>query len=344
MSPEGRYQGLYKTWLKVPEESKINYKGIKTNNFFTMIQHLLTVCRRHATPLTRWLNVHNLYILKKPNIFKIHWLRTIQKVDSEVNMMRRELITRRLMKNAKKHKHLDDAQHRGGRGRSAIDIVLGKAFTFEILHLQRSNLGCTDCDATACYNQIILIILLLAYIKVGLPYKTGVFLMTILYSKRYKTTTAFGTNTKQNTYDTLKALFGIGQGSADGPTGWTCVIDPGLKCYNRMAKGCTLNDPSCTSTTKANTDMLFDDVTLTHKGENPNDSPTKLMDQIQFDANLWAKILWVTGELLEFMKSLNFILIWKFQPNGRPVITPDNELLPNSICLLDSFKQSTKLR
>eukprot|EP00957_Ditylum_brightwellii_P117754 8983214-Ditylum_brightwellii.AAC.1 len=67
-------------------------------------------------------------------------------------MVQRELIARRLMKNAEKHKHLDDAQHGGRRGRYDIDIVLGKAFTFEILHLQKSNFGCTDCNATACYD------------------------------------------------------------------------------------------------------------------------------------------------------------------------------------------------
>eukprot|EP00957_Ditylum_brightwellii_P125100 9536534-Ditylum_brightwellii.AAC.1 len=100
-SPKGQHLDLYKTWLSVPEESNINYKGIKTTDFLTTIQHLLTVFRRHATPLVRWLNVHNLYILKKPNIFKIHWLRTIQKVDSVVNMMQRELIARGPMKNAK---------------------------------------------------------------------------------------------------------------------------------------------------------------------------------------------------------------------------------------------------
>eukprot|EP00957_Ditylum_brightwellii_P034644 2626678-Ditylum_brightwellii.AAC.1 len=71
----------------------------------------------------------------------------------------------------------------------------------------------------------------------------------------------------------LQALFGISQGSADRPAGWTCVIDPGLKCYNCMTNRCTLNDPSQTITAKANKDMLVNGVMLTHKGENPNNTP-----------------------------------------------------------------------
>eukprot|EP00957_Ditylum_brightwellii_P119633 9127262-Ditylum_brightwellii.AAC.1 len=61
--------------------------------------------------------------------------------------------------------YLDDDQHDGRNGRSDIDIVLGKVFTFDMAHFQRANFGCTNCDAKACYNRIVPIILLLAYFK-----------------------------------------------------------------------------------------------------------------------------------------------------------------------------------
>eukprot|EP00957_Ditylum_brightwellii_P158524 12066180-Ditylum_brightwellii.AAC.1 len=65
------------------------------------------------------------------------------------------------MQNAEKHKYLHDDQHSGRTGHAAINIVLGRTFSFEIFHFQRSNFGCTDCDAKACYDQIIPIVLLL---------------------------------------------------------------------------------------------------------------------------------------------------------------------------------------
>eukprot|EP00957_Ditylum_brightwellii_P147429 11226118-Ditylum_brightwellii.AAC.1 len=64
-----------------------------------------------------------------------------------------------------RHKYLSDDQHGGRNGREAPDIVFGKTITFDTLHLQRANFGCTNCNAKACYDRIIPLVLLLAYFK-----------------------------------------------------------------------------------------------------------------------------------------------------------------------------------
>eukprot|EP00957_Ditylum_brightwellii_P169084 12869246-Ditylum_brightwellii.AAC.1 len=74
------------------------------------------------------------------------------------------------MHNTEKHQYLNEDQHSGRNGWEALDIVLGKTITFETLHFQRTNFGCTDCDAKACYDRIVPLVLLLAYFKAGLPY------------------------------------------------------------------------------------------------------------------------------------------------------------------------------
>eukprot|EP00957_Ditylum_brightwellii_P063390 4811504-Ditylum_brightwellii.AAC.2 len=55
---------------------------------------------RNNIALPRWLTVHNLYLQKQNGNFKTHRLRTIHKVESEVNLMRQDVIARRLMTNA----------------------------------------------------------------------------------------------------------------------------------------------------------------------------------------------------------------------------------------------------
>eukprot|EP00957_Ditylum_brightwellii_P154943 11793243-Ditylum_brightwellii.AAC.1 len=87
--------------------------------------------------------------------------------------------------------YLDYDKHGKRKGRSAIDIVLGKVFTFDTAHFQHTNFGCTNCNTKACYDRIVPIILLLAYFMAG--------------------------------------VFGIGQGSTDGPPGWTFISDIILK-------------------------------------------------------------------------------------------------------------------
>eukprot|EP00957_Ditylum_brightwellii_P051242 3885041-Ditylum_brightwellii.AAC.1 len=70
-------------------------------------------------------------------------------------MYKRELVARRLMRNAKHHKYLSEDQHGGRNSCEVPDIVFGKTITFDTLHLQRANFGCTDCNAKACYDRII---------------------------------------------------------------------------------------------------------------------------------------------------------------------------------------------
>eukprot|EP00957_Ditylum_brightwellii_P100014 7621725-Ditylum_brightwellii.AAC.1 len=107
-------------------------------------------------------------------------------------MYKREIVARRLMHNAEKHQYLDEDQHSGRKGREALDIVLGKTIIFKTLHFQCPNFGCTNCNAKACYDRIIPLVLLLAYFKAGLPYPCCFFLATMLYNLKHIITTAFG--------------------------------------------------------------------------------------------------------------------------------------------------------
>eukprot|EP00957_Ditylum_brightwellii_P002318 178617-Ditylum_brightwellii.AAC.1 len=111
------------------------------------------------------------------------------------------------MCNAERSRYLTEDQHGGRNGRAAQDIVLGKAYKFDTFHLQRSNFACTDCNAKACYDRIIPLVLLLAYLKASLLYKTGVFLIKILYNLKYFVTTAFGTAPFHNWHKFIAAVF-----------------------------------------------------------------------------------------------------------------------------------------
>eukprot|EP00957_Ditylum_brightwellii_P051026 3869311-Ditylum_brightwellii.AAC.1 len=106
-----------------------------------------------------------------------------------------------------KERYLDDNQHKGRNGRATIDIILGKSFTFDTAHFQRADIGCTNCDAKACYNRILPIVLLLAYFKAGLLYEACLFFATLLYNMGYYMTTAFGISTLVNFFGLFAAVF-----------------------------------------------------------------------------------------------------------------------------------------
>eukprot|EP00957_Ditylum_brightwellii_P115341 8795600-Ditylum_brightwellii.AAC.1 len=56
--------------------------------------------------------------------YRIGRLRTIHKIDAELNGHRREFVARRLMRHTEKHDHLADEQFGGGYGQTASDVTL----------------------------------------------------------------------------------------------------------------------------------------------------------------------------------------------------------------------------
>jgi hypothetical protein len=134
-SPEGRHLGLYKAWIFKPKEEQPKDEMPK-NKFFDILLRILQIAMAASIPLRRWTTVHNIFIRKEPGNLKIGRLRVIHKLDAELNLIRREFVTRRIMKNMEKHKTMANEQYGGRNGRCAMDVVLLKEFTLGILHLR----------------------------------------------------------------------------------------------------------------------------------------------------------------------------------------------------------------
>jgi hypothetical protein len=118
ISPEGRHLGLYKSWLfKKPTAQPQEEMPMST--FFGILLKIIQVAIIASIPLRRWTTVHNIFIRKEPGNMKIGKLRVIHKLDTKLNLLRREFVTRRVMKNLEKHKALANEQYGGRNRRSA---------------------------------------------------------------------------------------------------------------------------------------------------------------------------------------------------------------------------------
>eukprot|EP00957_Ditylum_brightwellii_P081736 6218010-Ditylum_brightwellii.AAC.1 len=124
----------------------------------------------------------------------------------------------------------------------------------------------------------------------------------MLYNLRYTLTTAYGEATTQNWHNFIVAVFGIGQAATDGPSGWVFISDIILKCYAKLAKGCSIYDPGKEEIIPSDADMFVDDNTLMHNTGNFDKPATNLMQQVKYDTKYWGRLLWITGGLLEFLK------------------------------------------
>eukprot|EP00957_Ditylum_brightwellii_P105150 8015211-Ditylum_brightwellii.AAC.1 len=112
--------------------------------------------------------------------------------------------------------------------------------------------------------------------------------------------TAYGLSEHTNWFDRLAPVFGIGQGASDGPPGYEAIIDIVLKVYANLAKEYTIKQiqHQGVDSLKTNADALLDNATLQHYTHQFNVSAQELMTQVEHDASIWSRLLWVTGGLL----------------------------------------------
>ena len=125
-SPAGRVLPLYKLWLKKSEPAENVLSG---DEFFQIITDILELSQKYIHPLERWQKVHNMFICKDPGVYKINRLRVVHIIDAELNLVRRELITRRLLSNAEMHGMIPKNNFGGRNGKTANDAVMLKYLT-----------------------------------------------------------------------------------------------------------------------------------------------------------------------------------------------------------------------
>ena len=96
-SPSGRKLPLYKIWLQPDVDDAETMTGDK---LFQIITDIIVISQKLQHPLRRWTTVYNMFVCKERGNFNIDRLRPLHNIEAELNLIRRELISRMLMKNA----------------------------------------------------------------------------------------------------------------------------------------------------------------------------------------------------------------------------------------------------
>ena len=282
-SPSGRKLPPYKIWLQSYDDKNV----LQGNEFFHIITDVINISQRLQYPLKRWLQVHNFFIPKDKGVFKPARLRTLHNIEAELNLIRRELIARRLVTNAEYHTMVPMNNSGGRKGRSAIDVVMLKYFTVATMHMQRRNCAITDCDARACYDRILPIILYFTYHKMGLPLNECIWLARALVNMKYQMITTYGPSENVSETTLNNPILGVGQGSTDSCAGWLLVSTRLSHMYNKSANGCTLSSPNAKTTFSLTHAMFVDDAYLFHATQNYAETPHKLQTIVQHDLLHW---------------------------------------------------------
>eukprot|EP00957_Ditylum_brightwellii_P050748 3847930-Ditylum_brightwellii.AAC.1 len=155
----------------------------------------------------------------------------------------------------------------------------------------------------------------------------------MLKNLEYQLLTAYRPSKEKNYHTAKHLVHGVGQGLMDGPPKWTCMVNTALLCYNKKAKGALLKDPTGSISTWQNSKMFVNDNRQMHNNRKMHATARQLMSYADHDVNLWDELLWITGGLLEQLKTIYNLMVWDFEPSGKPFIIPMEQLPENTVKL-----------
>eukprot|EP00957_Ditylum_brightwellii_P136928 10442580-Ditylum_brightwellii.AAC.1 len=117
-----------------------------------------------------------------------------------------------------------------------MDIPMASTFILKTMHLQQANATFTDCDAKACYDKVITIIIALAESKARLSTSACRFLAKALKQMNYSMVTVYEPSEISNQHAENSPVH--------APPVWTLNVDICKTYYNKEAHRFHLSNPS----------------------------------------------------------------------------------------------------
>ena len=279
--------------------------------------------------LRRWTQVVNVMIYKKPGCIELDKLRVIHLFEADFNLMIGILFGRRAMYHQSDNGLLHPGQY-GQPGGECQDAAMCKVLHNHIAHFSKTPLGQFESDAKACFDRIVMDFALLCFHSTGAPPGPLRMWEQTLFHIIHTVKTAFGTSQLQYGYEPDSPIIGPGQGSRGGPA--SCATSTGvlIEAMDRLCHGLSFCNPSQDIHYTAVVKMFIDDATnSTNRFKDWLHSPPSadtLLQMLQHDAQTWERCLFTSGGLLNLGKCLFYLMLWRFDSEGRASLVPATEL------------------
>jgi hypothetical protein len=307
-SPSGRHYGHYRTLLR-------------DHDLLACIASLANICFQWGVTLRRWEKVIQPLIPKDPGTPRITRLRRIALIEADLNVFLSELFNRRLMPNAEKHGLLHPCQFGARKGKMAIEAVLLKRVSYDIIRQSRMDACVLDNDATACYDRMIPSIVMIKCRRAGMPKSAAKVVLQILKKMEYFVRTAYGTS-PQAYSNAIDWILGIIQGSGHSCPSWGLTSSVMLD-QMEDTPGATFHSPQPEKVSQRTGEAFIDDTTLWLLKFGL--SLTTIVTMMQQMAQRWEKLLHATGGALNRAKCFWYGISWKFTNAGKPMISTEHD-------------------
>ena len=167
---------------------------------------------RHGFYLSRWTQVVNVMIYKKPGCIKLDKLRVIHLFEADFNLLIGIFFGRRAMHHQVDHSLLHLGQFGKPHG-ECQDAAISKVLLNMVSSFTKTPLGQFESDATACFDREVMNFVLTCFKSTGAPMGPLKMWEQTLYNIVHHVKTAYGVSASAYKFSKTSPIHGPGQGS-----------------------------------------------------------------------------------------------------------------------------------
>ena len=186
---------------------------------------------------TRWQVGINVMLEKKKGNFNVEKLRTILLYEADFNQTNKWL-GRQAMWYAERDNLLAWEQYGSRKKKSAIDQLLNKRLTFDLLRQHRKDGAMVSNDAKSCYDRIVHSVAALSLKRIGVPDEAIFCMFSTIQQLSHHIRTAYGDSSSSFSGKLWAVpIQGVGQGNGAGPQIWALVSTVVLSMMQSLGHG-----------------------------------------------------------------------------------------------------------
>ena len=250
-SPSGRHMGHYKALLSMQDTSVLQ-----------IIYEIMELCMKHTIILDRFTLVALTLLEKDLGSPKIHRLRPIALVETELNCIAKAHWAQDLMNHIEKNHSITDDQYGGRSQRQAQSAVINKVLYFDIQRQLAEPAVFIDKDARNCFDRFIPSLISLENETLGSPPQAGQFMEHLLQKQHIQAKTIFGVT--QQAIKDVSNLPHFGSGQGIGWSGQACCasLNSVAKAMKNTCVSLSYTNPSRSLNVQTIGDYFVDDTEL----------------------------------------------------------------------------------
>ena len=171
-------------------------------------------------------------------------------------------------------------------------------------------------------NRILLALATVNSRKHGVHKNVTVVTGKTLEEARFRIKTQLGVSESFYTHSTAIPIYGIGQGSQNGPAYWIFISSTLFDCHATRAKGASYTSADGKSSLTIYLVGFVDDTNndVNEFEAETDPTPERLIELMRRDAQSWCDLLWASGGELALDKCCYYLVYWAFAATGAPVL------------------------